>query len=536
MRILLVDDDDALAEVLTASLTEQHYAVDVATDGEVGWEYVSVFHYDLILLDVMLPKLDGISFCQKLRSQGYQMPILLLTARNTRMDKIRGLDAGADDYVVKPFDIEELTARIRALLRRENQALPVILQCDHLCLNPATCEVTYEGQPLQLTPKEYALLALFLRHPKRVFSLGVILDNVWSAEDPPSEDTVRTHMKGLRRKLKLAGAAYDLIETVYGLGYRLKSPPIDSEPAAMEPISLSAQTQASAAIAATWKQYRGKIISRLAVLEQTAQAFKTNDLSKELQQQARQEAHNLVGTLGTFGLAEGTQLARQLERLLQRSVWLKPDEVELFGKLVLALGQVIGGNDTGEDAGNDTGEDTEVQAQAASEHREQGAHASEQSSEFRSPRLPYRSVSPTPLVDKEPPLLLIITADERFTQPLIEVAKAAGIRTAIAPKLAELGHIIHQAQPDVVLIKLAGVGAAQSSTVSELNDLALIAAIAHQMPSLPVLVITDSDRLSDRIEVLRRGGYSCLEPSVTPTQIMAAVTHALRQSIVSPKV
>ena len=150
------------------------------------------------------------------------MPVLMLTARDTSTDKVLGLDAGADDYVVKPFDLKELLARIRALLRRGSSTLPPLLTWESLRLDPATCEVTYGDRLLALTPKEYSLLEFFLRSSGRVLSRSVILDHLWSSGDPPGEETVKVHLRSLRQKLKAAGAADDFIETVYGLGYRLK--------------------------------------------------------------------------------------------------------------------------------------------------------------------------------------------------------------------------------------------------------------------------------------------------------------------------
>ncbi len=222
MRILLVEDNVRLAEALLEALTDQLYVVDVVKDGEFAWDQVKAIAYDLILLDVMLPKLDGISLCQRLRHHGYSLPILMLTARDTSTDKVNGLDAGADDYVVKPFDLQELLARIRALLRRGNSASGPILAWGKLLLNPSTYEVTYLDVPLQLTPKEFSLLELLLRNGRRVLSRAVIIDSLWKSESPPEEDTVKAHIKSLRHKLRGVAAPEDLIETVHGLGYRLK--------------------------------------------------------------------------------------------------------------------------------------------------------------------------------------------------------------------------------------------------------------------------------------------------------------------------
>jgi two-component system OmpR family response regulator len=221
MKFLLVEDDERIASSLAEALTDNNYAVDIASDGEEGWDFITAFSYDLILLDVMLPKLSGIELCQRLRKRGYTLPVLMLTAKDNSTDKVEGLDAGADDYVIKPFDLKELLARIRALLRRGNTALSTFLEWGELLLDPANCTVTYKKQLLSMTPKEYQLLELFLRNHGHVLSRHQILDHLWSSIDAPGQDTVKVHIRGIRQKLKAAGAKHDFIETVYGLGYRL---------------------------------------------------------------------------------------------------------------------------------------------------------------------------------------------------------------------------------------------------------------------------------------------------------------------------
>jgi DNA-binding response OmpR family regulator len=223
MRILLVEDDQRIAIALMETLRDRQYQVDLGKDGESGWEFLQAFNYELILLDITLPKLNGIQLCQRLRKAGIQTPVLMLTARDSSSDKVLGLDAGADDYVVKPFDLAELTARIRALLRRGTTVLPTVLEWGDLRLNPSSYEVNYGENLLHLTPKEYQLLELFIRKNKMVLSRSLILDNLWSFEEPPGEETVKVHIKDLRKKLRIAGAPPDFIETVYGVGYRLKN-------------------------------------------------------------------------------------------------------------------------------------------------------------------------------------------------------------------------------------------------------------------------------------------------------------------------
>jgi DNA-binding response OmpR family regulator len=222
MKLLLIEDDEAIIAVLSHSLRIHHSIVDTVTDAEAGWTYATTYDYDLIVLDIILPQMDGIQFCQKFREEGYTTPILLLTAQDSPFDKVRGLDAGADDYVVKPFNIDELSARIRALLRRGKASPFPLLMWEDLALNPSTFEVIYQGKPLVLTIKEYELLELFLRDCRHVFSSDEILDKLWSSEEFPVESTVRSHVRRLRNKLVAAGAPHDFISTIYGRGYYLK--------------------------------------------------------------------------------------------------------------------------------------------------------------------------------------------------------------------------------------------------------------------------------------------------------------------------
>ncbi|MEM6868246.1 MAG: response regulator transcription factor [Cyanobacteria bacterium P01_C01_bin.121] len=221
MKILIVEDDDRIALPLARDLRHQLHGVDIAQDGIEGWDYTQAAKYDLILLDLMLPRLDGISLCKKLRSAQCQSLILMLTARDTTNDKIVGLDAGADDYLVKPFNLEELSARIRALQRRSRELTPPTLQHGDLRLDPTSQVVTYREKLLTLTPKEYLLLEYFIRHPGHVLSRSTLLDKLWEFDKESGEGTVRTHITNLRSKLKAVGSSKHVIETVYGMGYRL---------------------------------------------------------------------------------------------------------------------------------------------------------------------------------------------------------------------------------------------------------------------------------------------------------------------------
>jgi two-component system, OmpR family, response regulator QseB len=221
MRILIVEDDDRIAKPLAEDLKHQHHAVDIACDGIEGWEYVEAGNYDLILLDLMLPRLDGITLCKRLRASNCNAFILMLTARDTTSDKIIGLDAGADDYLVKPFELEELAARIRALSRRSPEIRQSILVHGDLQLDPSNCNVIYADKPLSLTPKEYMILECFLKNPTQVLTRSAILDKLWEFDRLSGEETVKTHITNLRKKLRAVGSPENFIETIYGVGYRL---------------------------------------------------------------------------------------------------------------------------------------------------------------------------------------------------------------------------------------------------------------------------------------------------------------------------
>jgi DNA-binding response OmpR family regulator len=222
MRILVVEDDVQIADLLTEALTNRQYQVDTAQDGLTGWQWLEALEYDLVVLDLTLPKLGGVELCQKLRESNISTPVLMLTARDTVSDKIVGLDAGADVYIVKPFDLGELMAQIRALLRRGNATLKPKITWGHLLIDPSTYDVTYCDRPLSLTPKEYALLELLVTNGRRVLSRPGIIERLWSLDESPTEEAVKTHIRALRQKLRLAGAPDALIETVHGLGYRMR--------------------------------------------------------------------------------------------------------------------------------------------------------------------------------------------------------------------------------------------------------------------------------------------------------------------------
>lgn len=476
MRILIVEDDELTALALTTVLCHQHYAVEVATDGQAAWDLVEAFDYDLIMLDVMLPKLDGISLCRQLRSHDFKMPILLLTGRDSSHDKAIGLDAGADDYVVKPFDSEELVARVRALLRRGNSTSQPVLEWGNLRLDPSSVEVHYETRLVQLTPKEYALLELFVRNPRQVFSCSAIIDRVWSFDHTPGEEAVRTQIKGLRQKLKAAGASPNLVETVYGIGYRLKQLQATTKSETGE----QTQQQTLTALAGVWKRFQEKISQQVSVLEQAAADALQDALFQELRTQSEQLAHTLAGSLGTFGFSNGSQLARKIEHLLLNGKSLGTKEAKQLHKLVVALRQEI-------------------------EHSPSGLATAAQTNK------------------DERPKLLIVDSDRQLAQELIIKADIQGIRAEVATNLSVARDMIDRDHPNVVLLDPS-----VANTIEE--GLKLLAQLSQQMPSVAVLVLTYLDSLGDRVEVARLGGRAFLQKPVSAFQVLEAVTSVLQQA------
>ncbi|WP_242910493.1 response regulator transcription factor [Actinomadura terrae] len=226
-RILVVDDESAVRESLSHSLAFEGYAVAEAADGAAALERAGSEHLDLIVLDVLMPRLDGLTTCRRLRAQGATTPVLMLTARDMIGDRVTGLDAGADDYLAKPFELDELLARVRALLRRGTMAPAAprrdsVLTFDDLRMDTLTREVVRAGRALELTRTEHMLLELFLSHPRQVLTREQILEAVWGFDFEPSSNSLEVYVMYLRRKTE-AGGMPRLVHTVRGVGYVLRS-------------------------------------------------------------------------------------------------------------------------------------------------------------------------------------------------------------------------------------------------------------------------------------------------------------------------
>lgn len=224
MRVLLVEDEPGILQFVQQGLVEVGYAVDAATDGRSGLNYALAVNYDAIVLDVMLPELDGLQLLRQLRTEQRKTPVLLLTARDTVEDRVRGLDAGADDYLMKPFAFSELLARLRALLRRPPLQLDTVLQIADLEMDLANRAVRRAGQAIDLSPREFTLLEYLMRHPRQVLTRTQITEHIWNFDFYGDSNVVDVYVGYLRRKID-RGFSFPLLHTVRGVGYRLSPDP-----------------------------------------------------------------------------------------------------------------------------------------------------------------------------------------------------------------------------------------------------------------------------------------------------------------------
>lgn len=478
MKILLIEDDPSAAAVLSDVLTAQFYTVDIAPDGRLGLDLATSGDYELILLDLLIPEVDGITLCRKLRAYGFQKPILLLTAKDSTADVVRGLDAGADEYVTKPYDLSELLARIRALLRRgETRLAPTLLTWGNLCVNPVSAEVTYLGQPISLSPKEYNLLGLFLRNPHRVFSRSAILDRLWSINTSPGEGTITNLVKDLRHKLKAVGMSSDLLETVYGLGYRLRIPPEPSKPnASSKPKEHLDQDDPSqeglASIHKVLQRYQGTFAARLKELEQVEIALRDGTISPAMQQKAVQESHKLAGSLGSFGYGSGSHLARSIEHWLSKPENLRAANAPQLAQLIENLKQ-----------------------------------------ELTKPPTPL-----TLITSEVPSRPVVLVWDEQSA--FMERLQLQALERGMQVKWIADDAIASLPSPQTILLNLHWSQAGKTG-------LAMLEKFKEQWPSVPILVMAAQDSLSDRVTVSRLGAARFLHQTGAIAPILDAIAQVL---------
>lgn len=479
MRILVVDDDEILVEVLKRSLASQRHIVDIAEDGQLGWEYVQSGEYELILLDVDLPELDGVSLCEKIRSEGYTTPILLMTAKNASQERIRGLDAGADDYLTKPLDLGELNARVRALSRRKEVIPSTVLEVNGLILDPSSCQVSYQEQPIKLTAKEYSLLELFLRNPARVFSRSQILDKIWTFDDPPLEESVKAHIKGLRRKLKKAGLE-NWIENIYGIGYRFNPQVSQSQQTKQTdrsdlPVSSSIESEFNHKMEQMWLKYQDKMAEKMKILQTAASTVQQAELSTDWHHNAERAAHKLAGVLGMFSRDRGTAIARELETLLQDNPVLDSSQQAKFISLVKDLDSLLALDET----------------------------------------LTAETVTETAK-------LLLVSDDTQLSQELQQLGRSQGMGWHRVDNIELAKTWLQTNSPYVVAIDL-------ETADREREYLALIAQLTARTPAIPTFVLSATDSLTDRVVVARAGASGFLVKPTPPALVWQTTDQLLKR-------
>jgi diguanylate cyclase (GGDEF)-like protein len=537
MRILLVEDDEALGNILQRSLTQQHYAVDFVNDGQSGWEYAQSAEYDLILLDIGLPRLDGITLCEQLRAQGCATPILLMTAQDAPSERIKGLDSGADDYLIKPLEVDELQARVRALLRRKDGSPAPILEIAGLQLDPSQGQVTYCEQLLKLTPKEYQLLELFLRNPTRLFSRGQIVEHLWTFDDIPSEESVKAHIKGLRQKLKQVEDT-NWIENIYGMGYRLSppiaEPPLPTTEKSIEPPNPDPESETTArspvesefnqAVAGLWQQYQAVMCQRMDLLQQAAIASQSSrPMLPKLRQAAAQAAHKLAGVLGMFDKDEGTGFARTIEQCLSAET----SDLQSLPTLVHQLEAVL--NLSGSSESDSSESDSSESGSSESGSSESGSSESGSSDRtirevaFVPPSSQHSSSTSSAPTQTHATQILLIEIDSQLTSALQQWSPIAELQWYSFPHLQQAQSWLKTHSPNLLILRFEDKAQWDRylSVITELSD---------RTPPVPTIALTSTTELSDRVAIAQSGGQCILPESANAAQIWEAITPILRRS------
>ena len=528
MKFLLVEDDRALASAIEQLLAKHCYVMDLATDGMIGQDMAETFPYDLILLDWTLPKLDGIQLCKHLRNEGNYTPIILLTAKDGSTDKVAGLDAGADDYLVKPIEFEELLARIRALLRRAEGIASPVLQWGDLSLDPRSSKVTCRSLPIATTPKEYALLELFLRNPNRIFSLDNLLDRVWAFDETPNVGSVRTHIKGLRQKLKNAGLP-DIIATVYGLGYRLKSAGLVTQSGNKKTQTGSSVVQSATDtstrttaplenttrldLAALWQGVSENYIRRVSLLANILRGLQPGLVEKVEKQQILAEAHALAGSLGSFGFNDATVACRKIESILQSNAYLSAQHTHQLKALINQTQSAL------------LTADAPVLENALSNVALGTAIASSD--------LPPGQLLQLLLIDAKSNRLT--TPDEReenWLQSLTDTATHYEMQVTVAESIKAARSTIFakdkNRRPQIVVFDFDG---SINLPNSDSPELALLSELQTAQPPIPTLVLTAAASFENRVRVARLGVSGLLQMPVAPAEVLETATQVLQKGV-----
>jgi diguanylate cyclase (GGDEF)-like protein len=500
MRILLVEDDKSLAELVKKALTEQqNYLVDSAKDGNEGLNLADAFEYDLILLDIVLPKLDGINVCKTLRNRGDRTPILLLTATDEISQKVRGLDAGADDYLVKPFNIQELLARVRALTRRGQDTFLPILQWENFQLDSNSCKILYRERELKLTAKEYALLELFLRNPHRIFSQSALIDRIWHSEESPSINAVRTQIKGLRQKLKAVGATSELIETIYGLGYRLKKEENRQE---------KNFGKTNPFLQDLWQKHQQTYLEKIELLKQYLQKLQQNPGDRAAREQAKAHSHTLAGSLGIFGWQEIALQFRGLTNSLNSWQTLTNLEQSNLIKSTFCLYESL--------------QKVDPEPLNSTQNSLEKTYSPTANIEAKESLLPATQLLEDRFLSQEGKLL-IVDDDLALVEALEIEAKGWGLSVEVAHNLSQAREIIDRTQPNAILLDLSFPG-------SKENGFELLQELKNLRSTVPVVVFTAKESFTDRVKVARLGGKGFLQKPILAADVIEAIAQVIQKN------
>lgn len=553
MKILVIEDDEQIAAVLSEMLTAHHYVVEHATDGKTGLDLAQAFTYELIVLDLSIPCLDGLSVCRKLRKQGRLTPILVLTARDSEIDKAQGLDAGADDYVCKPFKALELLARIRALIRRSQATPTPSLTWGPLVMHPLRGEVTFADRPLALTPKEFALLELFLRNPQRIFSRSAILDQLWSYDNPPSESAVTMHIKDLRQKLKAAGLTQDMIETIYGMGYRLKTAPNPAAPMELPAALLAAtgeETQAGVTQAIVPPLNERELSSKSPsdIPRSLGDPPQTTTTAKETTHPSSTPSPSLPAPCPSQS-ASVPDLTHLIDRfhphflqqitllitLIEDQPWLfrHPPTSPLWQPVRQVVHKLLGtlgtfGYTTGAALAKEL--DRLLRQEMVLSAAQQGQLKDLLTGLKQALDTPVspapKARSPVPTTVGQPKRVLIIDRDRARLDAIQALLPTGKICITIAESLSQVQQILPQVMPDLVLLDLA----LPSETGTDPRDARqLLQALVQQDSQRPIVVLSPEDSLEERVAVARIGGSRFLPRSTAIEQIVQTLLAILSQ-------
>ncbi len=503
MKLLIIENDQQLAEILKNNL-KNRYVIDVANDQPHGLQLLTDNTYDLILLDSGAGAIDGLTFCQDLRRSGNQVLILLMSSQNTTMDRIMGLDAGADDYVAKPVAFGELEARIRALLRRRTVSELPILTWGKLRIEISSCNVFYDGMPLGLTTKEYGILELLLRQKERIFSQRALLDALWPSDNNPrGEETVRTHMKRLRQKLRPVGAA-NLIETVYGLGYRLNpalklatevatevrsySTPDSIAVAGKQDRSQDSTITQESTITQFWEKQSGRFLQRIAALDHLSQALQRNLSDQELRSQVQRDCIQLVAAIGGICFPEALPKVRAFGEWLQTSSLTTAIDIQNLRKQIALLGQLL-------------------------EEIRQGG-------DDRSSRLQSR---PGAILDNNPEQrILMVDPDREYVTELMAAGHRWGFQIVRTTNVLAARESIARVCPDILLMDCSS---------GTLDDISLLQMLRERCPYVPICILADGDAV-DRVAIEKLGGHGFYRKSIPKNVLLQRIQESLptRQS------